>query len=93
MWSLFQNGYIAGSLRIYTGAHHFHTCDAAGKYTCKNRALKKGGYLQSSILIRKRTFQFRKLGICFMSSSWKHTSMMEKICFIYNQTNRTITRV
>lgn len=50
------------------------------------------GYLQPSVLIRKMTFQFRKLGICFMSSSWKDTSTMEKLCFIYDQTNRDYKR-
>lgn len=51
------------------------------------------GDLQLSILIRNMTFQFRKLGVYLISSSWKDTLMMEKISFIYKQTNRTITKV
>ena len=39
------------------------------------------GYVQSSILVRKMTFQFRKLGVYFLSNSWKDT--------LINQTNRT----
>ena len=47
------------------------------------------GYIQLSLLVRKMTFQFRKLGVYFLSNSWKDTLMKEKMCFIYNKINRT----
>lgn len=75
-------------LEVISSSHPLKYIQHFWKICLWEKDLKKtqtDGYVQLSILIRKMAFRFGKLGVSFMSSSWKDTLTMERVCFIYNQ--------